>query len=190
MLQKAILPTVLFALGALGTAAIAVGQNSPRPGPLPCGQVSLARPEHGVAYTGLVQNSDYRFSATIPERTTGWGAGLSAPFHGFTIFLDEDMRSTCIVFQIGLRVVLPEDKWEASRRQVASKSVKVGNLTGMETRIIGSIDGVGFENRIVSVELHRGIDTDDLMIMLVTPAADRGKAERVFDAFLGRLKFW
>ena len=46
----------------------------------------------GVAYKGRVRNSDYRFSATIPDGLEGWGAGKNAPFHGFVFYLSSRIR--------------------------------------------------------------------------------------------------
>jgi hypothetical protein len=107
----------------------------------------------------LLQNSDYRFSVTIPDGAIGWGAGLGAPFHGFIVYLGEDVRRpSCIDLKIGLRLDLPEDSQASNSKPVAAKDVKVGNLAGKETQIRGSIDGVSFGNIIVSVELHRGSD--------------------------------
>jgi hypothetical protein len=106
MFQKKIM--VVFGLGALGLAQVVAAQNSSTPNPETCQTLTLARRGQGVEYRGIVRNSDYRFTATIPERTIGWGAGPSAPFHGFAIYLDEaSSLPTCIVFTIGIRVDLP-----------------------------------------------------------------------------------
>ena len=188
MLQKII---VVFGLGALGLARIAAAQSSSALNPVTCQTLTLARRGQGMEYRGTVRNSDYRFTATIPEGTTGWGAGTLAPFHGFAIYLDEaNEPRTCIVLTIHIRVDLPEDSPKPRQPSIAARTLKVGNLKGRETRIRGSVGGVDFENIIVSAERRRVGDTDDLMITLVTPATNRKSAEKIFETFLARLNFW
>ncbi len=189
--SERILTWAVIGTGVSGLYAIAAGQNLTLPNPVTCEDLTLARPQQGVAYRGIVRNSDYRFTATIPDGTTGWGAGTSAPFHGFAIYLGEATPPrTCIVFTIGIQVDLPGDPPKSSNSSILARSIKVGNLNGRELRITGSIGGVDFENLIVSAARRRGGDTDDLTITLVTPTANRESAERVFATFLAGLKFW
>ena len=66
-----------------------------------CSGVSLAGPGNGVPYKGTIRNSDYRFTARIPIGLTGWGAGSSAPFTGFIVYLsNQEGRAACINFEI------------------------------------------------------------------------------------------
>jgi hypothetical protein len=141
----------------------------------------------GVPYKGTIRNTDYRFSATVPNNLTGWGAAPGAPFHGFIIYLN---KSSCINFNIAMRVDLPEDAPPPPMASREATPVPVGNRVGLQTKTIGMIEGVGFENVRVTLELAHGTRKDDIEITLVAPSAHRHIALRVFRQFLRDFKFW
>jgi hypothetical protein len=155
--------------------------------PLTCAAISLARPGAGVPYRGNIHNADYRFSAIIPNSLTGWGAGPTAPFHGFVIYLSD---SSCINFNIGTRVVLPEDLPTAARVGGQGVRVSVGNRIGREKSTTRLIQGVSFENVRVTLRLPHERRTDDVEITLIVPSAEKDKGTRIFRRFLSDLRFW
>lgn len=160
---------------------------------LSCAGSTLARPLRGVAYTGLVTNSDYRFSTQLPEGLTGWGAAPNAPFHGFALFLHEagtPERSSCVVFEIHLRIMLPEDEPDLRTFSTRPTPVKVGNRTGQQITRMGKVDGIELFNRTVMLELPRDSYTDDVSLTLVAPERGRSKAEQTFWTFLESFRFW
>src|SRR5208283_2960375 len=57
----------------LYSSGLSRGQQLSSATALTCDKLSLARPGYGVAYKGVVRNSDYRFSATIPDDLVGLG---------------------------------------------------------------------------------------------------------------------
>ena len=158
---------------------------------LTCEQVSLARPGRGVAYKGTVRNSDYRFSATIPDGLEGWGAGENAPFHGFTFYPGYASEPTiCVDFSIQIHVDLEEDHAVAAQRIGATRPVRVGNRTGLKTSTAGRAKGTSYEIETVFLELPRRSYRNDVVITMVTPASERERAEDVFARFLSSFHFW
>ena len=154
-----------------------------------CETISLGRPGEGVSYKGIVRNDDYRFTAAIPPGLVGWGGAPGAPFHGFTVFLNEKSRAgSCIHFLVRVHVDLPEDAPPATRGRMLR--VKVGNRNGLLTVTAGIVHGVNVENRSVQVELPRGGYKDDLTITLITPAADKRGAIPIFEKFISQIEFW
>jgi hypothetical protein len=166
----------------VSTACIAA--QSPRSGQVKtCSQISLARPGFGVSYSGVVRNDDYKFSLTVPEGLTGWGADPVAPFHGFTIFLP-DGQSSCIMFEIHLRIDL--NPREARHR---GTKVVIGDVTAWKEEATGTINGTGFTNITVRFSVAHGQDVDDGTVRLVTPTKDIGRNGPTFEAFLSQIKF-
>lgn len=158
---------------------------------LTCEKVSSARPGMGVAYKGTVRNSDYRFSATIPDGLEGWGAGENAPFHGFTLYPNHASEPTiCVAFSIQIHVDLEEDHAVPAQRIAATKPVRVGNRTGLKTSTTGRAKGTSYENEAVFVELPRHGYRNDVVITMVTPTSERERAEDVFARFLSSFHFW
>ena len=156
-----------------------------------CEKVSLARPGMGVSYKGTVRNSDYRFSATVPDGLEGWGAGGNAPFHGFAFYPRYASDATiCVVFSIQMHVDLPEDRAASAQRSAAMRHVRVGNRTGLKASTSGSVKGTSYENETVSLELPRRGYHNDVVITLVTPTSEREQAESVFARFLASFHFW
>jgi hypothetical protein len=157
---------------------------------LTCEKVSLARPGRGVAYKGTVRNSDYRFSATIPDGLEGWGAGQNAPFHGFTFYPNHASELTiCVAFSIQIHVDLEEDHAVPAQRIAATRPVRVGNRTGLKTSTAGRAKGTSYENETVFLELPRRGYRNDVVITMVTPTSERERAEDVFARFLSSFHF-
>ncbi len=179
-----------IALTASMLPASVLGQGPPAGNAQTCDTISLARPGNGVSYRGEVRNSDYRFSATIPDDLVGWGAGLGAPFHGFTIYMGgKPNEASCIAFTIGTHVDLPEDA-VGPERAPHEKRVKVGNRVAREVSEIGMVNGVLFENRTVSLQLDYGNRRADVSITLVSPRNGLKRTKAVFDSFLSHFTFW
>jgi hypothetical protein len=174
----------------LGDPSLVLSQDSPASSAQSCDTISWARTGRGVAYRGVINNSDYRFSATIPPGSTGWGAGQGAPFHGFTIYLKTNpLESSCIVLEIGTHVVLPEDSPSVST-PLNETRVKVGNRVGIQTSKSGSIHGIRFDNLSLSLELPRADAKVEVSITLVTPTKYMERNKAIFEKFVSQLKFW
>jgi hypothetical protein len=174
----------------MADANAVLSQETPPSTVQTCDTISRARPGSGVAYKGVVSNSDYRFSASIPSGLTGWGAGPSAPFHGFIIYLNtKSLEPSCIVFEIGIHVVLPEDSPPASTDLNETRRVKLGNRVGVQTSKRGSIHGISFENLSVSLELPRADHADYVAVTLVTPTKDEARTKRIFERFVSQFRF-
>jgi hypothetical protein len=116
-----------------------------------------------------------------------WEAAPYAPFHGFTIFLNGAgtlERSSCIILEVRLGVVPPDDSEHEPLSRPLTR-VKVGN----RTKTIGLRAGIRYENLGVYVELPREGYTNDLSVRLLTPATERRKNESIFRSFLASLTF-
>ncbi|HUA87574.1 MAG TPA: hypothetical protein VMB85_27145 [Bryobacteraceae bacterium] len=186
-LDADMLRVLVLALWAAGNASFLDAQRTPEP-VATCHDVSLARPAYGVSYRGSVRNSDYEFSAMVPEGFTGWGAAPVAPFHGFTIYLDE-RETSCIVFEIRLRVGDVSAEQDAAPNEAAPIRVRVGNRSGLQTVVIGRRSGVEYQNVTVTLELPRAGYTNDAEIVLVTPMNEVARTKPIFSKFLGSFKF-
>ncbi len=155
-----------------------------------CDQVTLARPGFGASYRGTVRNSDYRFSATIPDGLAGSGTAPPAPFHGFAIYTSSGSGVTsCIVFLIAIHVDLGEED-RSEPKKGRAEEVRVGNRLGWRTRTAGSIRGVAYENLAVRLELPREGYKNDVEFVLVTPEAEASRTEAIFTKFLASFRFW
>jgi len=152
--------------------------------PLGCDALTRAHPGVGAAYKGTVTNDDYRLTLTIPSGLTGWGAALYAPFHGFSIFLD----GACILFEVHIRVDIPEDVERPTAEP--QKHVSIGGRAGFETIRTGTVHGVPFENRIVSLELNRKNEQDEVTFTLASRVAAAKKNNELFDRLVGSLLFY
>jgi hypothetical protein len=159
---------------------------------LDCQTISLARPGMGVPYTDLVRNSDYRFTLKIPDGMTGWGAAPGAPFHGFTVYVDHAPidKASCIDFRISSRVELPGDTYGSEAGIGLTRTVRVGNRKGTETRISGLIGETAFENIAVSLSIPRADRTDDVFITLVAPKSAFQRALSIYRRLLSNISFW
>jgi len=160
--------------------------------PLPCDRISLARPGVGADYRGEFRNSDYRLSLTVPTGSVGWGAGVDAPFHGFTIFLtksDDKTRTSCIDFSIEPE---PLDAPELGPGNVTHKgdTLKVAGYPAFREARSGVIDGVMFKNEVIGLSITRQGRTSNIVFTLVTPVRDLRRTERIFEQFVSSLKLW
>jgi len=152
-----------------------------------CAEMSNARPGFGVAYSGQVDNADYRFAAKIPSGLTGWGAGPGAPFHGFIIYLS---HNACVNFEVGIDVELPEDALgQGGGRSDVGRKVKVGNRSGTRTSATGTINGVAFENVRITLEIVRPDRRDHVDVTLIAPVSEKAEAEAKLQEFIDRLRF-
>jgi hypothetical protein len=187
--------TVALVLVGAGVHNRASAQSKDVAKVMSCGDLTLAKPQQGVAYTGLIENSDYRFTVRVPSPHIGWGAASGAPFHGFAVFLGNDPSTTlqsCITFLIEHRVLLPEDEGRggASRSAAKWRPRRIGNRDGFQEITRGSLNGVAVENITARLELPRDGYTNDLTIWFVTPVSERSKTEPIFQSFMSSFKFW
>jgi len=149
-----------------------------------CPEVSLARQGIGASYKGEVRNDDYELRLTIPPGLTGWGADPVAPFHGFTIFLSDDGQSSCIEFEIHLRV-----NTQAGAIRHRGAKMMLGGATAWKDETRGIKNGIEFANISVQFTIARSQEIDDGTVIFVTPTRELGKNRRTFDAFLSGIKF-
>ena len=107
-----------------------------------CEEATRARPQTSVAYTGQVDNDDYKLSLRVPDGLKGWGGvAPNAPFHGFTIFLDSE-PDACVLFEVHLRV----DPTDAPEHP-ASRSLHDRAVALVPTPVDGE-DGDGLRVRL------------------------------------------
>jgi len=131
-----VVASLAFTIALLGAGGAAMGQEATSFSVVTCDTISLARPGSGTSYIGSIDNSDYRFSAVIPNGLTAWGAGPVAPFHGFVFFLNnKGSRASCINFEIA-HVDPLEDSSSVTTDPKRSK-IRVGNRVGTQTSIQG-----------------------------------------------------
>ena len=195
---------VTIGLAVLSGATVANQKNSATSDIETCRSIVISSPRgNGVSYRGTVRNSDYRFTAVIPPGLTGWGAGESAPFHGFIVYLDNDDDHSCIDFQVAIQVDISEDETrvrERNRRmnEIAGRKIEIDGKQGLETVSKGYSDGISFDNITDVFEFHRTIpvqgeppihDTDGMSIRLLTPTKERNRTEPIFREFLSQLRF-
>jgi hypothetical protein len=183
---------VVIALFSLFSPAVLLCQHAIDRATSTCEQETLAEPGIGVSYRGTIRNDDYRFSATIPDGLLGWGAAPSAPFHGFSIFLNtESGTRACIVFRIAVHVDLEEDKPTPEREGHRLERITVGGRSANRTSSVGSVRGVVYENVNVWLQVsHKKDDTHDVEIVLVTPKSDAVRTRAIFDGFIASLRFF
>ena len=139
----------------------------------------------GPAYRRLVKNEDYGFSAYVPKALTGWGGvEQSAPFHGFTIFLDQRERS-CIVFEIHIRV----DEDDTSEAPAGATSVSLGKAHGWQFTKSGQVHGLRLINIVTKFTFRQHGEIDDGEIVLVAPEKYSVSAIATYQSFLHSITF-
>lgn len=178
---------VTFPLGIFAFIACAHSQPSAveQPQVQTCKQVTSAVPNVGRAYRRKVANEDYHFSARVPRGMTGWdGVAGSAPFHGFTVYLDAKGQS-CISFEIHLRV----DEGDVMENPPGATARQLGSAAGWQTVASGLVNGVRVNNIRTSFSLVRLDQVDDGVILLVAPASQMRRAERIYNEFLRSVVF-
>jgi hypothetical protein len=154
-----------------------------------CSTISYRRPGQGYPYRGTLQNSDYGFSAVIPTGFTGWGVFSPAPFHGFIIYLGEDIAS-CINFEISLHVSPPEGPLESTPRH--GTRIKVGNKAGRRQVQIAHIGGAEIENILDTLGLRESHNLErpaDVTITFISPRDEVKRNEPIFEEFLSGFRF-
>ena len=171
-----------LALVLYGGASLLAQAPSTATSVVSCKQVTTAKPHVGVAYRGGVTNEDYKFTAKIPAGLTGWsGVDASAPFHGFTIFLDPARRS-CIYFEVHLRV----DNADAPARPVDAINMSLGKAKAWQ---IASGKAGSSGNVTTGFSFDNGGDVDEGQILLVAPAGELKRVKPLYEAFLKSLRF-
>ena len=173
------LATILIGLGCFG-----VGHCDAAGAPvvaLRCDQATNARPRIGRSFTGHVVNEDYAFAVTVPNQLTAWdGASGDAPFHGFVLFLDPQLRA-CIVFETHIRV----DGESAPKRPLAAPQIRLGEAQAWQEL---STDGQ-LVNVRTTFSFRQNDQIDDGEILLITPESNRSRAQGIYDAFVRSLSF-
>ena len=155
----------------------------------PCGSISSAKPGYGQAYHGEVRNEDYGFRVTIPRGLKGWGAGRSAPFHGFTIYLEPaDNLQSCINLDVGMVVNLDSERALAIEQESGSR-IRVGDRLGFRRVSHGAVGGKDFENIVVDFHWVSHGNSYSLAATLVTPTETAKQTRPIFERFLSSLVF-
>ncbi len=174
----------LFVL--LSIAAPAVAQTpAPATNVVACDQATTTRPGVGVDYRGRVMIDDYKFAANIPKGMSGWGGvASSAPFHGFTIFLDRSMR-TCIVLEIHIRV----DRPDAPPRPASAKPLSLGKATAWQISMSGATTRANLNNIATYFTFEHDGEIDDGEVLLVSPPTELGRAVPVYENLLKSIRF-
>jgi hypothetical protein len=150
-----------------------------------CGQATLSRPGVGRAYRGAIANEEYAFSARIPRGLTGWdGVDQSAPFHGFTIFLDPQM-TTCVTFEVHIQI----EPGDTPRPPKSATPVKLGDASAWQSMRSGLVNNSNINNVVTDFSIRRSNHTDEGEILLVAPTEKIGQARRVYDAFVRSMDF-
>ena len=155
------------------------------PNVVTCSQATLTRPEVGVAYRGLVTNDDYKLVAVVPQAYTGWGGvAAEAPFHGFTMFMDQSLRS-CILFEVHRRV----DETDGPLHPHAAETLSLGQARAWQTS--GRITAKGGEimNLKTIFTFHHDGEMDDGQVTLISPASEQRNTMRVYNNFLKSVHF-
>jgi len=150
-----------------------------------CAQVSNTHPGIGHAYTGLVRNEDYDFTAHLEAGLTGWsGVAETAPFHGFVIFLDSTEQS-CILFEVHLRV----DESDGQIHSPRAKDLRLGKAEAWQTTNIGVIEGIQVSNIRTAFSFKQATQIDDGVVLLITPNSKVRELRRIYDGFLKSIVF-
>ena len=111
------------------------------------------------------------------------------PFHGFTVFLpSQGSRSSCIVFEIHLRVDLGDPDERATAPSPA-KTVNFGNIQGLQQERSGDINGVAFRNVLISFSVPRDGQVADGSVWFVAPGTELEKSQPVFTSFISGIRF-
>jgi len=179
----------MFGLVVIIIAASAAEGQLPRPTSssdvITCAQATETQPYAGTRFEGYVSNSDYRFSALIPRGLTGWtGVAERAPFHGFSIFLDDRMNA-CIVFEIHVRV----NEEDSPKKPASAVPVTLGSARGWQSVTQGTIGDANILNIRTDFSHRQGDQIDDGEIVLITPLAEAGEAKAVYKEFIQSLEF-
>ncbi|HTW46595.1 MAG TPA: hypothetical protein VMD92_01530 [Acidobacteriaceae bacterium] len=149
-----------------------------------CLDIVLTHPGIGPPYRGLVRNEDYDFSVNVPTGFTGWGGvAQSAPFHGFTIFLDSQGQS-CIDFEIHIRVN-EDDTAESSD---GAMPVLLGKARGWQVTNSGRVHNLQLVNVVTKFTFRQRSQIDDGEVVLVTPERSAQRAKVLYESFLQSLK--
>ncbi len=164
----------------LARAEPAPGRNEA----ITCKQATLTKPVLGVAYQGFLSNEDYGLTGKIPQGLTGWsGVAAGAPFHGFTIFLDDQM-SSCIIFEIHIRV----NDVDAPPVLKSAKRFRLGDAEARQSASRGRGTNGLLTNVSTTFSIARPDAMEDGVIRLVASGRDLGHATALYDDFVRTVK--
>jgi len=181
--RNAILPTLTLLLCQPNASPSHSPNNTPSVSR--CQDMVSTHSGMGPVYRGLVKNEDYGFSVYVPQGLTGWGGvAESAPFHGFTIFLDKQERS-CIVFEIHIRV----NEEDFSQVPTGATSVSLGMAQGWRIAKSGQLHNLQLINIETKFTFRQHDQIDDGEIVLVAPEGSANSAKASYEIFLQSLKF-
>ena len=150
-----------------------------------CRHATLSRPQSGHSFRGIIVNEDYAFTAKVPNGYTGWdGVDQNAPFHGFTIFLDQKMDA-CIHFEIHLRV----DEADAPVQPRSAKLLTLGGGRAWQSVGKSPVGKITRVNIKTSFSFKQANQVSDGEVLLVTPLSKLSEVQPVYDAFVRSLMF-
>jgi len=151
-----------------------------------CAETTLTVPGSGRLFKGVVKNEDYRFAAIIPNGHSAWdGVADSAPFHGFTIFLDPE-GSACIDFKIGLRI----DAESVPEGLKGKGSIRLGKANAWQWMATESIDGKPVTNMTTLLTHHFKNSVFDGEVRLISPKGQVKKYIAAYNSFVQSLRFY
>ena len=155
------------------------------PNVVTCSQVTLTEPTLGVAYRAAVSNDDYKLSAAIPKGYTGWGGvAANAPFHGFTIFLDQSLRS-CILFEVHIRV----DDADVPPHLHSAEALSLGQARAWQISSRVATKSGEIINLRTSFTFEHDGETDAGQVTLISPVSEQRKSKPPYDHFLKSIHF-
>ena len=150
-----------------------------------CRQASTTERGVGIAYTGTVENDDYRMSVKLPLGLSGWGGvDSSAPFHGFVVFLDS-AEHACVLLEIHLRV----NDAGGPMRPEATKAVPISGARAWQVRTVGTLNGIAMSNVRTIFTYEHGAQAYEGTLLLITPVASERQSARVYASILRSLTF-
>ncbi|WP_347989253.1 hypothetical protein [Methylomonas sp. AM2-LC] len=150
-----------------------------------CSHATISRPKIGNSFQGLIINEDYAFTVKIPGGYTGWdGVDQNAPFHGFTIFLDQKMDA-CINFEIHIQV----DEAEAPKPPRSAKLLRLGESQAWQSISKDQVGKITMVNIRTSFSFKQAKQIDNGEVILVTPISHLSETKHIYDDFVRSLIF-
>jgi len=126
-------------------------------------------------------------SVTVPHGLVGWGGvDKHAPFHGFTIYLN-DKATSCLLFSIAYRVDLDGDT--PGKPLSNARPVQFGNRPGIQSSTTGTVAGTRFENVYINLEYPLQDERLGVGVILITPASENKAAKATLSTFLASFSF-
>lgn len=154
-----------------------------------CSSLSLAKPGNGQSYQGEVRNEFYGFRVAIPKGLKAWGAGPSAPFHGFMVYLGQTgVAASCIDLDMSMLVNIDSEQVSAIQQESGTR-VRVGDRLGFRRVSHGIVGGKDLENIVVDFHWAGKGDSYRLAVTFVTPTSNADETRPIFERFLSSLVF-